>query len=636
VPADDFYRFANGLWLDKATIPEDQPSQGAFSEVNTLSENTVHRILDRLAADGTLKPGTDERKVADFYRVALDDPLADRVGIKPIELLLKECDGVTDAASTILTAGRLSNVGVSAFFGSGIEGDAQDSRRKMFTITQGGLGLPDRDYYLNDDPTFKFLRQLYLGHVARSLTLIGYSAAESEDAANRIVAIETRLARASRTQVAMRDVKALVNKTSVARLEDSSTVIPWKEYFRVIDMDKLVEVNVATPEFFKGLEALLTEIPVSDLKLYLKWHTLSAFSEALGKRFRDEDFKFSSVLTGQKSPVPAWKRALHECDVLGFAIGKIYVRETFPAASKAKAKRLILALRGAFRKRLVDNAWMSSKTKTEALRKLDRITIKVGYPDKWESYRDLEVGTDSLASNFIRAAKYAHSKSVREFFKPTDRSQWGMTPQTVNAYYNPQNNEIVFPAAILQPPFFDPKADDASNFGAIGMVMGHEMTHGFDDQGRTFDALGNLRDWWTSEDAAKFKALTDRIAEQYSRYTAVGDTEVNGQLTIGENVADLGGIHIAYDALEAQLKGKPRSPVGGFTPEQRFFIAFAQIWRFKTTKQFAELLAKIDVHSPNPVRVSGTLFNVPEFVGAFGKATKPSSAAPGAGSLRIW
>jgi putative endopeptidase len=633
---DNFYQFANGGWLAKAKIPNDEPAEGAFHELSERSEATVLGILDHLASDHTLKPGTIERKIADFYRTALDDERADRLGAAPILGLLKECDEVSDPGSAILVSAKLSNLGVSSFFSDGIEADPTSSNRKMYMLAQGGIGLPDRDYYLNDDPTSKFLRQMYQAHISRTLELLGQEKKAAQTAAEHIFALETRLAKASRTSVQMRDVRSLVHRQSVASLAASSKVIPWKAYFAAVDLPSLAEVNNATPEFFKGLESALLETPPSDLKLYLRWRVMSVFSSALGKSFRDEDFRFSSAFTGQKEQSPKWRRALQATEVLGFAVGKLYVAKVFPATAKAKAKSLILALKESFRHRLATNPWMSASTKAEALRKLDKVMIKVGYPDRWESYEGLEVGTDSLADNLIRAAKFAHAKSVREFGKPVDRTKWQMTPQTVNAYYNPQNNEIVFPAAILQPPFFDPAADDASNFGGIGSVIGHEMSHGFDDQGRTFDANGNLRDWWTAEDATKFKALTDRLAAQYSQYTAVGNVKVNGQLTTGENVADLGGIHVAYDALEARPAGKKVAPIGGFTPEQRFFIAFAQIWRFKTTPQFAELLAKIDAHSPNPVRVSGTLVNVPEFVKAFGVPSGKGDAVPGSGTLRIW
>lgn len=636
-PADNFYRFTNGAWIDRATIPADQPGRDSFYEVQEKSQAKLRQIVERLAAAENLKAGSIEKKIADFYRLAADEPLREQQGVKPIEPLLRVVDQVKNREDLFNSAALLGNKGVSVLFEAQVSNDFKDSKKRLFQIAQGGLGLPDRDFYVNDDVTSKFVRTAYERHISKMFALAGFDAPASQSAAKRVMAIETRLAKASRTQLQMRDIASLYHKITFSDLVRSSNVLPWARYFATVGAPDPGLVNLATPEFFKDLDKSVQEIPLDDWKLYLKWHVLSSYGSALTKAFRDENFRFVATFSGQKEQPPAWKRSLESTSaVLGEPLGKLYVAEAFSATAKAKAKKLILGLQAAFRKRIIKNEWMTESTKKEALRKLNAITIKVGYPDKWHSYQKLEVGTDSLVANLVRASEFAHQRLMEDLKKPVDRTEWSMTPQTVNAYYNPLNNEIVFPAAILQSPFFDPLADEASNYGAIGMVIGHEMTHGFDDQGRIFDAKGNLRDWWQKDDEKGFQERKNQLIKQYDKYTAIGTTKVNGALTIGENIADLGGIHIAYDALELALGNRKRESIDGFKPEQRFFIAFGQIWKFKSSPQYAELLARLDVHSPSPVRVTGTLVNVPEFVNAFGKPSVSGVGTLASGNVRIW
>ncbi len=632
-PTSDFFQYANGKWLEKAKIPGDLTGVGAFQELADRNTAILHQIADKAAADQSAPADSPRRKAGEFYRVALDTALADRLGAQPLAPEITRIMGVTDSAGLLAEIAHLHRMGVTAGFGAFVRQDAKNSDQQILQLSQGGLGLPDRDYYLRDDVKSAQIRKQYTDYAARLLTLTDDASATTD--ADSILVLETRLARASMTRVAQRDPNATYHKMTVEELEAATPAIPWPRYFAELGKPDPGPLNIGQPDFFKEWNAVLSDIPLAQWKTYLRFHLLRTFAPTLSKSFVDADFDYNRAFTGQKLMTPRWKRALRATDTsLGEALGQLYVEKAFPPQARQRALTLVQNLKGSLHDRILGLDWMGTETKAQAVRKLDAIRIKVGYPDKWRDYTGLTVSNDSYAQNVMRANTFEFQRRLDKIGKPVDRDEWGMTPPTVNAYYNPSMNEIVFPAGILQPPFFDPKADDASNYGGIGVVIGHEMTHGFDDQGRKFDAQGNLQDWWTAEDAQRFASRANALADQYSGYVAVDDLHVNGKLTLGENIADLGGLTIAYVALEKTLEGKPRpAPIDGYTPEQRFFLSFGQIWRSKLTPERVRLLTQTDPHSPGRWRVNGTLANAPGFNEAFGSAG--SSVAPAA-PIRIW
>ena len=636
-PADDFYEYANGGWLARTKLPADRPSAGAFEEIQERNNAILHAILEKSAKDTSAAPGSTARKVGDFYRTGLDEKKADLLGAKPLQPLLDQINAISDSASLLAEMARLHRDGVDVGFGFGVGQDDRDSAQQIAQVAQAGLGLPDRDYYLNDDPKTKDLRAQYAAHVTKMLALLDETPDAAKADTDSIMALETRLAKASLARVQMRDPVAMYHKMTVAALQTSAPQADWNLYFTTLGAPNPGPINVSTPDFMKEFAKSLNDVPLPQWKAYLRWHLLSSASPYLSKPFTDENFRFGSALAGMTKQSPRWRRVMGVTEgALGEALGQLYVDKAFPPAAKQRALDMVLNLKSALRDRITTLDWMGDATKTQALRKIDAIQIKIGYPDKWRDYSALVVGTDSYVQNVFRANEFGFQRELDKIGKPVDRTEWGMTPPTVNAYYNPNMNEIVFPAGILQPPFFDPKADDASNYGAIGAVIGHEMTHGFDDQGRQYDADGNLKDWWTPEDAKRFTERSKALVKQYGAYVAIDDVKVNGELTQGENIADLGGLKIAYIALEKSLEGKPRTKIGGFTPEQRFFLAFAQAWRSKQTPKMERLLATLDAHSPNRWRVIGTLTNMPAFIQAFGASSPGAPARLGSGSVDIW
>lgn len=665
-PDVDFYRFANGGWIDRTPLPADRPSIGAFEEVSVRNEAVLHTILERAAKQSQQGASNREsksnagvsreilNKVGLFYRVGMDESLADRVGVEPLRPILREIDGVKDSGGLVQELARLHRVGISAGFEAGVAPDPKNSRQMIWQFGQGGLGLPERDYYLNADPRSTAIRKHYADYIVKSLTLLGESTEVATTAATDIVALETRLAKSSLAPVQMRDPNALYHRTTLAELKALTPGTAWDRYFTEADLPNPGDMNVGVPDFLKAFDTALAEVPLAQWKSYLRWHTISSLAPFLSRPFVEESFRFGTLFSGQKEQSPRWRRVLRVTDgALGEALGQLFVAEAFPVAAKRRALALVLNLKGALRERIQKLDWMGDETKSQALHKLDTLQIKVGYPDKWLDYGPLKVESDSFVQNVLRANEFDFHRAIAKVGKPVDRAEWGMTPPTVNAYYNPMFNEIVFPAGILQPPFFDPKADDASNYGAIGMVIGHEMTHGFDDQGRQFDADGNLKDWWTAEDAQRFAERGQALVKQYGAYKAVElaktdakpETKsetvlVNGQLTLGENISDLGGLTVAYEAWKQTPQGRQKATKAldkdSFAPRQRFFLAFAQIWRSKMSPEMARMLASLDAHSPNRWRVLGTLVNMPSFVEAFGPGDTGSVAQPGSGSVKIW
>lgn len=637
-PTTDFFQYANGKWLEKATIPADLTGTGVFQEVYERNQKISHAVAEKAARDHSSAADSPTHKVGEFYRVGMDEALANRLGATPLDPEMRRIMAVSDKGMLLEEIARLHREGVSAGFGAGIRQDAKDSTSQIFNLSQGGLGLPERDYYLRDDAKSKEIRQQYASHIARTLELANTPKAQATSDAANILALETRLAKASMPRVEMRNPNVTYHKMTPEELKAQTPNIEWTRYFAMLGKADPGALNVSQPAFFTEFGTMLGDTPLDQWKTYLKWHLLRTASPYLSRPFVEEDFAFNRAFTGQKQLAVRWKRVLATTDrSLGEALGQLYVAQAFTPEAKQRALELVQNLKGVLRERLQTLEWMGDETRVQAVRKLDAIHIKIGYPDKWRDYSGLKVQSDSYVQNALRANEFEFQRRLDKIGKPVDRDEWGMTPPTVNAYYNPSMNEIVFPAGILQPPFFDPKADNASNYGGIGAVIGHEMTHGFDDSGRQFDAEGNLKDWWTPEDAKRFTERSTALADQYSKYVAIDDLHVNGKLTLGENIADLGGLTVAYLALGKTLAGKPRPAlIDGFTPEQRFFLAFGQIWRSKLTPERVRLLAQTDPHSPNRWRVFGPLVNTPAFREAFGGDGTADAGTTGASFIRIW
>ncbi|PYL04343.1 MAG: hypothetical protein DME31_03890 [Verrucomicrobia bacterium] len=622
-PGDDFFRYANGAWVKRTEIPPEYSRWGAFNELIEHNNDALHAIAEQASTtsvDPKLAPET--QKVGDYYAGGMDEKTIEAQRTQPLEEEFKRIDGIKDRADLLAEIAHLHTIGIEAFFGFGAGQDAKDSSRDIAQAVQGGLGMPDRDYYTKQDADMKEKRQKYVAHVTKMLTLLGEPAEKAAEDAKKIMALETKLAEASRTRVQLRDPIKNYNKMGAQQLQDLTPDWNWSDYFKTIDLVAPGDINVRQPEFFKAANDLFKATSMEDWKAYLRWHLIDATAPHLSKDFVDENFNFNErVLRGTEQIKPRWKRVIMSEDGdIGEALGKLYVAFYFPPEAKARALELVNNLKEALADRIKTLEWMDEPTKQEALKKLAAFTVKIGYPDKWLDYSLLQIDRGPYVLNAMRAAQFEADRDIKKIGKPVDRTDWGMTPPTVNAYYNSNMNEIVFPAGILQPPFFYANADDAVNYGAIGAVIGHEMTHGFDDQGRQFDAKGNLRDWWTPKSAAEFKKRSGAIVQQYNEYQPLPGLHVNGELTQGENIADIGGVKLAYAALQKALDKHPEErnkKIDGFTPEQRFFLSFAAIWRQKVRDEDQKLRLTTDPHSPGQFRVNGPLSDLPEFQKAF-------------------
>ena len=624
-PCTDFYRYVTGKWTDTATIPASYPGIGTGREVYDRSLDVLHSILEDAAHDKSAPAGSNAQKLGVFYGSCMDSTHAEKVDAAPMAPELKRIAAITSPAQLQAELVRLQANGVDVAFGVGTEPDFKNTKLTVAALGQGGLGLPDREYYLNDDSASVKLRDAYRTHVARELQLLGDSPSASADAAKRILALETQLAKAAMPLEMQRDPKNIYHPMTVDSLARVAPAVNWRRYFADIGTTPK-SVIVTSPEYLTATSGLIASVPTATWRDYLRWHLADASSPYLSSRFVNERFAFRSVLTGAKSQYPRWKRCMTTVDnSLGEALGSLYVARQFPPEAKARALDMVSNLEAALKDRLTTLDWMSDATRQEALAKLAAFRVKIGYPDQFRDYSALRFPTSaSYYENAMLASQFEFRRQMAKTDRPTDLNEWGMTPQKVDAYNNALNNEIVFPAGILQPPFFDATADDASNYGAMGAVIGHEITHGYDDEGRQFDASGTLRDWWTKEDAAKYDSEAGRIRDQYSAYVVADTFHVNGKLTLGENIADFGGLKIAYAAFEKAMAGKSHAPVDGFTPEQRFFIAYANAWRSKTRPEAAILQSRTDPHSPPKWRVIGAISNLPEFARAFGcKAGDP-------------
>ncbi|HEX8830016.1 MAG TPA: M13 family metallopeptidase [Longimicrobium sp.] len=637
-PCRDFYQWANGGWLARNSIPAAYTSWGSFDEIRDRNQAVLRALLEE-AARGVpnARIGSSERKLGVFYTTCMDSARAEREGAQPLAEELARIDAIGSRAALQAVVARLQQSGTPAIFNFGGAPDLKDSERVIAVLAQGGLGLPDRDFYTRRDSVSQRIRAEYRAHVGRMLVLAGRTAAQAQAEAGRVVAIETALAGVSMTRVQQRDPHATYHKMPLDSVQALTPNWGWGSYLRARGVAGVDSINVRQPEFFRALDRMLATVPLEDWKAYLRWHYTRSSASALSSAFLQEGFRMQQVLTGTTERHPRWRRCLAAADVtLGDALGQAYVRRTFAPEARERAMEMVDNLGAALRERLDALEWMSDSTRTEALAKLASFRSKIGYPDRWRDYAGLDVRPGSHLDNVRRAQRWSYARSLARIGRRAERDAWLMSAPSVNAYYNPSLNEIVFPAGILQPPFFDAHADDAVNYGGMGAVIGHEMAHGFDDQGRRFDASGNLRDWWTARDAAAFREQAKRVAEQFSQYMAVDTVRINGQLTVGENIADLGGLTIAFHALQKELAGKPRTLVDGLTPEQRFFMAWAQIWRRNTRPETLRLQVATDQHAPSRWRTNGPLSNMPEFARAFGCRPGDPMVRPDSVRARIW
>lgn len=615
---DDFFLYVNGGWIKSAEIPADKSGSGAFLDLREAVLPNLQKIMTGLAKQHP-KAGSEAQKIADLYASFMDTAKIEALGLKPLESDFAKVAALKDKHQLPAFFAFMNTISVAVPFDITVHQDNKDSTKYVLDIGQSGLGMPDRDYYLSDDAKLKDTRNKYLAHIEKMLSLAGSSSA-AQDAAS-ILALETALANIQWTKVELRDPVKAYNKVELSKLNELTPSFDWKPYLSALGVDgKIDSVIVAQPSYISALNKILQETSLDTFKLYFKWHLLSSAAGQLPKAFADENFAFyGTALSGTPSQEVRWKRGVRLVDgSMGESLGRLYVKENFPAESKARMEKLVSNLLLAYKQSIDTLDWMSPETKKEAQAKLATFMPKIGYPAKWRDYSGLKVTKGDTVANLRNARLFAAQFELNKLGKPIDRQEWGMTPQTVNAYYNPELNEIVFPAAILQAPFFDPKADDAVNYGGIGAVIGHEISHGFDDQGAQYDGKGNLRDWWTKEDHEKFAQKTAALVKQYNGFSPLPGYFVNGELTLGENIADNSGVAIAYKAYKLSLGGKPAPVINGLTGDQRFFIGFAQVWRNKFRDAAILQRIKTDPHSPGEFRVNGTLRNQPGYYDAFG------------------
>lgn len=619
-PATNFYQFACGTWLRDNPIPADKARWGGFSELAERNLFELHQILEEAAATPGATPGTPLREVGDFYASGMDTNTIEQRRFAPIADDLARIDRVISVADLLNLVADFQREGHGLLFGSGVGPDEKNSRVYCFQVEQGGLTLPDRDYYLKD--LFAPARQTYHTHLGRMFTLLGESHADATADADTVLSMETELARLCRSRVDLRDPDKNYHRFTVTELATRNPGLHWPDYLRARGVGQVDYVVVGQPEYFDALEKLLQTRSLGEWHTYLRWHVLHGAAPYLHQEVADENFNFfGHALSGQPRQEVRWKRMCRVVDgSLGEALGQLYVERYFPPSARARMTELVDNLKAVYRDHLAHVDWMSQSTRDKALAKFARFSQKIGYPAHFRDYSSVHLDRADYFGNLRRAAAFEEHRETARVGQPVDRTEWDMTPPTINAYFNPVMNEIVFPAGILQPPFFDATMDDPINYGAIGAVIGHEITHGYDDEGRKYDADGNLNAWWQPEDARQFEVRAQRIVEEYNAFAPLPGEHVNGRLTLGENIADLGGVTIALDALERNLAQHPerRKVVDGYTPEQRFFLSFAQIWRIHVREEEARRLLTVDPHSPGEFRAYGPLENLPQFTDAFG------------------
>jgi putative endopeptidase len=637
-PCEDFFNYATGGWIKRNPIQPEYASWGRFNALQNHNQEVLRQVLEAAALDKKAA-GSIEQKIGDFYSACMNTEAIEASGIKPIEPELERIAAIGNLAELQDEVAHLQSQGTRVLFGFGSEQDDKNSQQVIGAASQGGLGLPDRDYYTKEDDKSKQIRDQYVQHIAKMMELAGDSADKASAEARTVLTIETQLAQNSKTRVERRDPESNYHKMDPGGLRALTPDFSWDTYFRNVGFANIHEVNVGQPEFFKALDKELKSVPISDWRIYLRWHLIRASAPALSGKFVDENFNFyGRTLTGAKEIQPRWKRCVNATDRgLGEALGQKYVEKVLPPQAKQRAHEMVQNLVAALHSDIETLPWMSDPTRKQALAKLAAMNLKIGYPDKWRDYSSYQVARDSYVENLQRGSAFEFHRELAKIDKPVDRNEWDMSPPTVNAYYDPNMNEIVFPAGILQPPFFDAKADDALNYGGIGAVIGHEMTHGFDDQGAQYDAQGNLHNWWTPEDLKNFKERTACVEKQFDSFVVVDDLHENGKLVLGESIADLGGLTLAHMAFDRTLTGKPQPPkLDGLTPERRFFLSFARIWGTTARPEYERMMTTVDPHPLPRFRAAGALMNMPAFAKAFDCQAGDKLVKPADQVCKIW
>ena len=635
----DFYQYVNGGWFVANPIPPAFPSWGLGNILNEKNRDLLHDILEAAAKNTSAKKGSNEQKVGDYYASCMDEAKVEADGLKPLAAEFDRIAKIKDQKTLQEEIAHLHFIGINAAFVDGSNQDFKNSAEVTAGVFQGGLGLPDRDYYTKTDDKSKMIRDQYLKHVAKMFELMGDDSGKAASEAQFIMGLETRLAEASMTRVELRNPQKLYHRMTMAQLHDLAPNFDWLAFFKGIGLKQKTDVNVGTPDFFKTLDQQLASVPIADWQTYLRWQLINNTAASLSSSFVDEDFNFNRrILQGARENLSRWRRCVSATNgALGEALGEVYVKKVFPPAAKARALEMIGNLKAALKSDISTLSWMGDATRKQALIKLDAFLEKIGYPDKWLDYSSLQIDRGPYVLNRIKSTQFAEQRDLNKIGKPVDRMEWGFPPQTVNAGYNPQLNEIVFPAGILQSPLFDLTSDDALNYGGMGAIIGHEMTHGFDDEGRQFDAKGNLADWWTEADMKAFKERAQCIIDQFSGFEVEKGLNEKGELVVGESIADLGGLTIAYAAFQKSMEGKPRPPnIDGFTPEQRFFLAYAHNWATNIRPEYARFLVNQDPHPLPKFRANGPLSNMPQFAQAFQCKAGDPMVRPEKDRCQIW
>jgi len=636
-PREDFYQFSNGTWLKNTQIPAQESRWGSFNELADRNNDNLKKILEECAADKMAKPGSNKQKIGDFYHVGMDTAKLEKEGYGPIIPLLTSITKIANKADLLKTTGELHTKGLSGLFAFIIEADMKSSNDNAVYFGQTRLGLPDKMYYT--DAKYATIRTAYKKHIENMFSLLGDKADVAIKNSETIFAIESQLADGSMGRIELRDPDKQYNKSTKADFLKKQANIDFNTYLTAAAITApFKDVIVTQPLYFDKLNQMINSVSIDEWKTYLRWCVVHQTATFLSATFVKENFSFyGTTLQGAKEMKPRWKRVLATIDgSVGEALGQIFVDKYFDAESKKKVNQMVDNLFTAFKERIKTRVWMGDTTKQKALDKLAKIMRKLGYPDKWKDYTTLDIKNDSYVANVLRSNHYEYKRMINKIGKPVDKTEWGMSPPTVNAYYNPSYNEIVFPAGIMQPPFFDAKADDAANYGVMGAVIGHELTHGFDDQGAKFDAEGNLKDWWTAEDMKNFESRTGLIRNQFDAYVAIDTLHVNGQLTLGENIADLGGLTMSYYAYKLSLKGAKSPVIDGFTGEQRFFIAWAQGWKTLSRPEALKQMIATNPHSPGNFRANGPMTNMKEFYEAFGVKEGNKMYRPADKRAEVW
>ncbi len=635
-PQDDFFRYVNGNWLATTEIPADRNTTGVFMDLRDKAREDVKTIIEEVAAKTDLEPGSDEQKVADLYNSFMDTGRLEELGVSPLAAKLAQIDAIADKDELSAFLADLAINGGGGAFGPYVTVDAKDSTRYAAYLWQGGLGLPDRDYYFREDERSVELRREYVAHIEKMFALAGFG--DPAGSAATLMALETELAGSHWTTVENRDSEARYNKYAIDELGTLGRGLNWQTFLTAAGLDGEQYIIINQPSYIEGFNRIFQQTSLDDWKTFLRWNLLNNYAAYLNPALDDQNFDFYlRILEGQAEQRPRWKRGVDVVNgSLGEVVGKVYVDRYFPPAAKERMVALVDNLRAAYGEAIADLEWMTPETTAAALVKLEKFTSKVGYPDRWEDYSGLEIVNGDLVGNIQRANRFQFELDRSKLGGPIREWEWPFNPQTVNAGYIPTKNEIVFPAGILQPPFFNMAADDAVNYGAIGVVIGHEMGHGFDDQGSRYDADGNLRNWWTEQDLEEFKKRTGALVDQFAAFQVFDDLNINGELTLGENIGDLSGLTIAYRAYQISLDGEEAPVIDGFTGDQRFFLGIGQAWRFKATDEAMRNRVQTDVHSPPEFRVNGPLPNMPEFIAAFDVQETDGMYLPPEQRVKIW